>query len=119
MLYTTFPQQLHAKTCANCKIFGWKQPDLDAQSLEAARYGDQALEEVHGMPRALLLQQGVPGGALEEGTQGPLQVPLSKQGAQQGGLQTLHHGGGGWGGGLQGGKPQLHLLLQYDQESKG
>ena len=36
------------------------------------------IEEVHRVPEDLLLQQGVPGGALEEGAQEALQILLRK-----------------------------------------
>ena len=34
MSSTSSPQQPHDRTCANCKIFGWKQPDLKISPLK-------------------------------------------------------------------------------------
>ena len=48
MSSTTFPQQLHAKTCANCKIFGWKQPDLGTSPLKQPDMGTRPLKRCTG-----------------------------------------------------------------------
>ena len=65
------------------------------------------------MPENVLLQQGLPGGALAQGTQGTLQVILTGggQGGAQGDLRHLPLARRGWTGRLQRGKPKLYLLL--------
>ena len=70
--------------------------------MEAGGPYNQPPEEVHGVLKDLLLQQGVPGGALAQGAQEALQVLLWQETsggvrfAQEGDLWPLHQAGGCW-----------------------
>ena len=76
---------------------------------------DQPPEEVHWVLQDLVLQQGVPGGALAQGAQEALQVLLWQETsgrvrcAQEGDLWPLHQAGGRWEEILQTGESNLCL----------
>ena len=93
--------------CANCVIFVWKQVDPTTSPLKRCNW---VLQD-------LVLQQGVPGGALAQGAQEALQVLLWQETsggvrfAQEGDLWPLHQAGGCWEESLQRGESNLCLPL--------
>ena len=90
---------------------------LQNLQLEAGEPNNQPPEEMHWVLQDLVLQQGVPGGALAQGAQEALQVLLWQETsgrlrlAQQGDLCPLHQAGGCWKKGLQRRKSNLCLPL--------
>ena len=48
MSATSSPQQPHDRTCANCKIFGWKQPDQETSPLKKPDQGASPLKRCTG-----------------------------------------------------------------------
>ena len=97
--------------------------------VEAGGLHNQPPEEVHWVLQDLVLQQGVPGGALAQGAQEALQVLLWQETfggvglAQEGDLWPLHQAEGCWEESLQRGESNLRLPLrphlQLQQKCKG